>query len=82
MIAEEQVTHVPGVAAVEIDPTGAGDTFCGAVLAGLARGELAVAAARQAVSLAAQVVSAVGPAALLNHSPGFSEYSDSAGGWR
>jgi sugar/nucleoside kinase (ribokinase family) len=59
------VTHVPGHAAVEIDPTGAGDTFCGATLARLARGESPVTAAQYAVELAAQTVSAIGPAALL-----------------
>jgi sugar/nucleoside kinase (ribokinase family) len=67
VITDEQVTPVPGVAAVEVDPTGGGDTFCGAVLAGLARGESPVAAARQAVILAAQVVSTVGPGALLDN---------------
>jgi sugar/nucleoside kinase (ribokinase family) len=61
----EQVTHVPGQPATELDPTGAGDTFCGATLAGLAQGQSPVAAARQAAVLAAQTVRAVGPAALL-----------------
>jgi sugar/nucleoside kinase (ribokinase family) len=65
VIEGEQVTHVPGQPAVEVDPTGAGDTFGGAVLAGLARGESAVVAARQAVVLAARTISAVGPEALL-----------------
>ena len=65
VIEGEQVMPVPGQAALEVDPTGAGDTFCGAVLAGLAQSESAVAAAQKAVSLAAQVVGAVGPAALL-----------------
>jgi sugar/nucleoside kinase (ribokinase family) len=60
-----EVTHVPGHATVEVDPTGAGDTFCGATLARLARGESPVAAAQYAVELAAQTVSAIGPAALL-----------------
>lgn len=65
VIEGEQVTHVPGIPAGELDPTGAGDTFCGATLAALARGETPVDAARQAVELAAKTVSAVGPAALL-----------------
>jgi ribokinase len=60
-----EVTHVPGHATVEVDPTGAGDTFCGATLARLARGESPVTAAQYAVELAAQIVSAIGPAALL-----------------
>jgi len=58
-------TAVPGQATTELDPTGAGDTFCGATLAGLARGESPVVAARRAVDFAAQTVGAVGPEALL-----------------
>jgi sugar/nucleoside kinase (ribokinase family) len=65
VISGEDVTHVPGHVTVEADPTGAGDTFCGATLAGLARGESPVTAAQYAVELAAQTVSAIGPAALL-----------------
>ena len=65
VIEEDQVTPVPGNPANEVDPTGAGDTFCGAALAFLARGERPVNAARMAVALAAKTVSAVGPAALL-----------------
>jgi sugar/nucleoside kinase (ribokinase family) len=56
---------VPGTPAKEIDPTGAGDTFCGATLAGLSAGLSPVEAARQAVKLAAQTVAGVGPTALL-----------------
>lgn len=68
VIEEAQVTHIPGQLAVEVDPTGAGDTFCGAVLAGLALGQSPVEAARQAVKLAARTISSVGPAALLDGS--------------
>ncbi len=64
VIAGDRRTHVPGQPAVEVDPTGAGDTFCGALLAGLARREPALMAARQAVALAAQTIGAIGPAAL------------------
>jgi ribokinase len=56
---------VAGHPVTEVDPTGAGDTFCGAVLAALAQGQAALPAAQAAVKLAAQTVSAVGPAALL-----------------
>jgi len=52
-----------------VDPTGAGDTFCGATLAGLAIGQHPVMAARQAIPLAAQTIEAIGPAALLKSSP-------------
>jgi hypothetical protein len=58
-------TRVPGVPAEMLDPTGAGDTFCGTVLARLAAGDHPVAAARRAVEAAAATVEAVGPAALL-----------------
>jgi len=57
-------TDVPAVAAHEVDPTGAGDSYCGAALAALARGADPVEAARVGSRLAAAVVAAVGPAAL------------------
>jgi len=69
VIQGDQVTYVPGMPADELDPTGAGDTFCGATLAGLARGEHPVMAARQAVALAAQMIGAVGPTALWQDGP-------------
>jgi sugar/nucleoside kinase (ribokinase family) len=65
VIEGEQVTHVPGQPAPELDPTGAGDTFCGATLAGLVQGRSPGAAAARAVTVAAQTVGAVGPGALL-----------------
>jgi ribokinase len=65
VMSGDEVTHVAGHPTDEVDPTGAGDTFCGATLAGLARGESPVTAAQYAVELAAQTVSAIGPAALL-----------------
>jgi ribokinase len=48
-----------------VDPTGAGDTFCGATLAGLARGQDPITAARHAATLAARKIEHVGPAFLL-----------------
>jgi sugar/nucleoside kinase (ribokinase family) len=65
VIKGERTTHVPGQAAAELDPTGAGDTFCGATLAGLAQGKSPVTAAKRAVTVAEQTVGAVGPGALL-----------------
>jgi len=62
-------THLAGVKASVVDPTGAGDTFCGATLAGLASGRHPVMAARQAMPLSAQMTEGVGPAALLQSSP-------------
>jgi len=60
-----QQTHIPAQPVTELDPTGAGDSFCGATLAGLVQGKSPVAAAQEAVIVAAQTVSAIGPAALL-----------------
>jgi sugar/nucleoside kinase (ribokinase family) len=65
VIAGEQRTQVTGPAVPELDPTGAGDTFCGATLAGLAAGLTPVEAATAAVTLAGQTIQAAGPAALL-----------------
>jgi len=62
-------SHVPAPEADELDPTGAGDTFCGATLAGLARGDHPVMAARQAVVLAAKMIGQIGPAALWQDGP-------------
>jgi ribokinase len=58
-------THVPGRPVAELDPTGAGDTFCGATLAALDAGLSPVEAAQKAVKLAAKTVGALGPSALL-----------------
>ncbi len=65
VIEGEHVTHVPAHAVDERDPTGAGDTFCGATLAGLATGLTPVVAAERGVELAARTVSGIGPASLL-----------------
>jgi hypothetical protein len=63
------VTHLNGVTASVVDPTGAGDTFCGATLAGLARGKHPVMAARHAMPLSAQMIESIGPTVLLHSSP-------------
>jgi ribokinase len=59
-------TDVPGIRVEELDPTGAGDTFCGAVLAHLGSGAHPVRAAREAVTIAAEMVTGVGPERLLD----------------
>jgi hypothetical protein len=58
-------THLSAVPAKGLDPTGAGDTFCGAVLAHLTEGEHPVMAARWAMALAAEEIEHIGPTALL-----------------
>jgi sugar/nucleoside kinase (ribokinase family) len=70
-------TDVPGVVVRELDPTGAGDTFCGTVLARLGLGEHPVRAAEHGVRAAAEMITAVGPAALLSPDPPSREPEDS-----
>lgn len=65
VIQGDQATPLPADPANEFDPTGAGDTFCGATLAGLARGEDPITAAQNACALAAREIEHVGPAFLL-----------------
>ena len=62
-------TMIPAVPATELDPTGAGDTFCGATLAYLLQGQHPIMAARHAAALAAEMIGQVGPAALLSDDP-------------
>ena len=70
MVAQgDYQTYVPGLAVEELDPTGAGDTFCGTALALLAQGFHPVRAAQQAVFAAGQMITEVGPAALLHPLP-------------
>lgn len=69
VIQGEVVTEIPAVPAVVLDPTGAGDTFCGSTLAYLLAGQHPVMAARQAVALSAEMIQHVGPAALLSRQP-------------
>ena len=63
------VTHVPALSVEQVDPTGAGDTFCGGTLAFLAQGYHPVEAARRAMPQAAETVGVVGPKALLAETP-------------
>ena len=69
VVQGEVKTDLAGVGAAVVDPTGAGDTFCGATLVGLAAGLHPVMAARRAMPLAAQMTEAIGPAALLRSLP-------------
>ena len=69
IIQGDTSTLIPAVSATELDPTGAGDTFCGATLAYLLQKKHPVMAARQAVTLAAEMIAQVGPSALLSEDP-------------
>jgi hypothetical protein len=69
IIQGDTSTAIPAVPATVVDPTGAGDTFCGATLAYLLQREHPIMAARRAVVLAAEMIGQVGPAALLSEDP-------------
>ncbi len=58
-------THIDAVQSEVIDPTGVGDSFCGAVLAGLMASLNPVMAAHKASAMAAEVIGVIGPAGLL-----------------
>ena len=62
----EERTPVRAVPAAVVDPTGAGDSFCGATLAHLLQGDSPAAAAQHGVALAAQMISHIGPSILLD----------------
>lgn len=66
VIQSEHIISIPTSPVMEVDPTGAGDTFCGAALAGLARGLSAEEAATRACRLAAVTVQHLGPQGLLS----------------
>ena len=69
IIQGDTSTSVPAVPTTVLDPTGAGDTFCGATLAFLIQKEHPIVATRRAVALAAEMIGQVGPAALLSEDP-------------
>lgn len=69
VIQGDYCTRVPTVPAEEFDPTGAGDTFCGTTLAHLANGEHPVQAARYGVAAASEMLTMLGPTALLRPPP-------------
>lgn len=60
---------VPALPTEVVDPTGAGDTFCGGVLAGLILGDDAHEAIRRGIAGASAAVSTRGPVALLEAAP-------------
>ena len=65
VIQGDFTTTLQAAPSKELDPTGAGDTFCGAAVAYLLLGLNPVMAARSAMALAAQMIEHVGPTALL-----------------
>ncbi len=69
IIQGDTSTLIPAVSTTELDPTGAGDTFCGATLTFLLQKKHPIMAARHAVTLAAEMITQVGPTALLSEDP-------------
>jgi len=69
IIQGDALTRIPAVSATALDPTGAGDTFCGATLAYLLQNKHPIMAARHAIPLAADMIAQVGPSALLSDDP-------------
>ena len=65
IIQGDTSTIIPAVPAVVLDPTGAGDTFCCATLAALLNKKHPIMAARCAVALSAEMITQVGPSALM-----------------
>jgi sugar/nucleoside kinase (ribokinase family) len=62
-------TDIDGERAEALDPTGAGDTFCGTTIARILLGDHPVEAARRANAAAAEMVTEIGPTALLRPGP-------------
>jgi hypothetical protein len=69
IIQGDTSTLIPAVSTTVVDPTGAGDTFCGATLAYLLQKKHPIMAARHAVTLAAEMITQVGPTALFSEDP-------------
>ena len=61
----ETASAIPAARGRRLDPTGAGDTFCGAALAFMIGQAHPIMAARRAAALAAEMIGQIGPAALL-----------------
>jgi len=66
VLTDDVSEEIPARSLEEFDPTGAGDTFCGATLAGLSRGVFPQDAVTTAIDMAGLVVTALGPQALLS----------------
>lgn len=69
VVQGDVAAHLSGISADVIDPTGAGDSFCGATIVNLGFGQHPVMAARRAMPLSAQMIEGIGPTALLLSSP-------------
>jgi sugar/nucleoside kinase (ribokinase family)/fructoselysine-6-P-deglycase FrlB-like protein len=70
VLRDDGAVHVPAPEASVVDSTGAGDSFCGGVAAGLARGLDTVPAVALGVATASAAISASGSLRLLDHDTG------------
>ncbi len=66
VLTDDLSENIPANSVEEFDPTGAGDTFCGATLAGLSHGEFPQEAVTTAINLAGLMVTGLGPQVLLD----------------
>ena len=69
VVQGDYVTNLPAVPSQVLDPTGAGDTFCGAAVAQLILGNHPVMAATAAAILSAEMIQYPGPTALFSPDP-------------
>ena len=69
VIQGNTITTLAATPTIAIDPTGAGDTFCGSTLVAIAYGRHPVVAAQLAMPLAAEMIKHIGPSALLRDAP-------------
>ena len=69
VIQGNYATEISAVPGEVLDPTGAGDTFCGSSLAHLILGRHPVIAAQYAAALATKMIAYAGPSELLNDDP-------------
>jgi sugar/nucleoside kinase (ribokinase family)/fructoselysine-6-P-deglycase FrlB-like protein len=63
----DEIRHVPALASAVLDTTGAGDSFCGGVAAGLAQGLATLEAVGLGVATAGTAITASGSLRLLDH---------------
>jgi ribokinase len=68
-----QVQHVPALAVTTVDPTGAGDAYCGAFAAVYGKAPDALEAARRATVAASFVIERQGATAILPLDPELAE---------
>ena len=73
LLEEGSVTHVPAAEVEVADTTGAGDSFCGGVAAGLARGLSARDAVALGVATAGRAIQGTGSLRLLDDAPACTE---------